>query len=93
MLATITNGLRRLFGGRHQPSGPPPQLIQLGEHLSHSCGGGLMCCGCGGFLTPVINRVEEGVQVAAIACLNCHSVSPLCDGVLIDGDAHSQTLH
>lgn len=84
MLATISRYIRRAFGRRRVSKPAPELLLRLQVHLSQTCGGGVIGCGCGGYITPVVNRYATHNAVVALACLNCHIVLPLEEGGILD---------
>lgn len=79
MLASLTERIRRAFGPK-----PGAELLRLQVHLSRSCGGGVIGCRCGGFVTPVVNHRPSGLEIAALACVACHSVNGLDEPGLLE---------
>src|SRR5437763_974890 len=84
MLATISRRIRRTFGRRRGGEPAPELLFHLQTHLSDTCGGAVMGCRCGGYITPIVNRYPTCNAVVALGCLSCHAVMPLEEIGILD---------
>ena len=78
--------IRRAFGPRPRASCNPPAelLLRLQVHLSETCGGSVMGCGCGGYITPIVNRYPTHNAIVGLGCLSCHAVMPLEEIGILD---------
>ena len=83
MLAAIARRIARAFG---RTGGVlfPEDLNALQNHLSQTCGGAVMLCGCGGRVTPVVSIYPSHRTVEALACIACHNVMALKKRGVID---------
>ena len=89
MLATISRRIRRAFG-RPGDEPAPELLFRLQAHLSATCGGAVMGCRCGGYITPIVNRYPTHTAVVALGCLSCHSVAPLEESGVLESAPESE---
>jgi hypothetical protein len=84
MLAEIARRIARVFARSGNRVLFPEDLSALQNHLSQTCGGLVMLCGCGGYVTPVVDVYPSQRTVEALACVVCHQVTPLKKRGVID---------
>ncbi len=83
--------LTRIFGRTEDRF--PENLNALQDHLAQTCGGAVMMCGCGGGVTPVVNVYPSHRTVEALACIGCHTVTPLRKRGVIDRNTVIEGTH
>jgi hypothetical protein len=85
-LATITRGVRRLFGN-HLPI-PGPKSRRLATQLSGPRDSNFLWCLCGRPLAPIVlplDRASLEIEVIALACPKGHGSVPVAGGLLCEG--------